>query len=215
MVVNLKIDILVDNPNSWFISYAKSLKSVLSKTNETRLIGSLDECVNGDILFILSCEKIIKKNVRDLYSYPLVVHASDLPRGKGWSPLSWQIVEGKKTIVLTMFLATSKVDDGPIVMKRALDFTGYELIDELRDLMGGVIINMCVAFAIEPNKFEQVHQFGEESFYSRRTALHSELDPDKTLREQFNILRVVDNDRYPAYFYINGHKFILKIEKGN
>jgi methionyl-tRNA formyltransferase len=38
------------------------------------------------------------------------------------------------------------------------------------------------------------------------------LDPQKSLAEQFNILRVVDNDRYPAFFEWNGRRYNLKIE---
>lgn len=37
---------------------------------------------------------------------------------------------------------------------------------------------------------------------------------NKTIREQFNFLRVVDNERYPVYFELNGMQFVLKIEKG-
>ena len=36
-------------------------------------------------------------------------------------------------------------------------------------------------------------QTGEESFYSRRWLSDSRLDVNKTIVEQFNLLRVVDN----------------------
>jgi hypothetical protein len=39
------------------------------------------------------------------------------------------------------------------------------------------------------------------------------LNLDLTLREQFNLLRVVDNERYPAYFELNGIKYVIKINK--
>ena len=39
------------------------------------------------------------------------------------------------------------------------------------------------------------------------------LDPNKTIVEQFNLLRIVDNDRYPAYFNWLGQDYIMKIEK--
>jgi len=40
----------------------------------------------------------------------------------------------------------------------------------------------------------------------------SRLDIDRSIKEQFNLLRVVGNEEYPAFFEINGHKYLLKIE---
>ena len=39
------------------------------------------------------------------------------------------------------------------------------------------------------------------------------LDFNKTITEQFNLLRVVDNDKYPAFFENQGEKYFLKITK--
>jgi len=52
---------------------------------------------------------------------------------------------------------------------------------------------------------------GEPTYYPRHRPKDSELDPDKTLRQQFNLFQVVDNDNYPAYFSHNGQEFLLKI----
>ena len=56
-------------------------------------------------------------------------------------------------------------------------------------------------------------QTGEESFYPKRTAKDSELDVTKSIAEQFNLLRVVDNERYPAFFRYNNNTYIIKIKK--
>ena len=50
-------------------------------------------------------------------------------------------------------------------------------------------------------------------FYSKRNKKSNELDVNKSIEEQFNLLRVVDNERYPAHFNLNGHTYVLKIEK--
>ena len=57
-------------------------------------------------------------------------------------------------------------------------------------------------------------QSGKSFYYKKRGPSDSKLDPNKTIMEQFNLLRVVDNKRYPAYFELNGTRYILKIEKG-
>ena len=38
---------------------------------------------------------------------------------------------------------------------------------------------------------------------------------NKSIDEQFNLLRIADNHNYPAYFIKNNVKYILKIEKDN
>ena len=35
----------------------------------------------------------------------------------------------------------------------------------------------------------------------KRTPADSEIDPGKSILEQFNLLRIVDSERYPAFFY--------------
>jgi methionyl-tRNA formyltransferase len=55
-------------------------------------------------------------------------------------------------------------------------------------------------------------QAGEPTWYARRRAADSRLDPDRTLAQQFDLLRVVDNDRYPAFFDLRGHRYRLRID---
>ena len=56
-------------------------------------------------------------------------------------------------------------------------------------------------------------QKGKETFYSKMTEKDNELNPNKTIKEQFNILRIVDNERYPAFFNLNGQEYTIKIWK--
>jgi methionyl-tRNA formyltransferase len=209
----MKIDILIDNKSSWFIPFGERLKIALSSDHNVRLIHNLEEMADGEILFILSCEKIIKKDKRNLYKHAVVVHASDLPSGKGWSPLSWQIVEGKNKIPLSMIYAVDRVDSGDIILKEEVNYTGLELLDELREKLGGTINQMCIWFTTNCSIVKHTPQDGVESFYNRRSPADSMLDIDKSIKEQFNLFRVSDNERYPAFFIYQGTKYNLKIEK--
>ena len=126
----------------------------------------------------------------------------------------WQILEGKNEIVFTMFEADEKVDNGPIYMKKTLKLDGYELNPELREKQAKQIINMCLEFVNNYEKYKNpTPQEGEETFCPKRTPKDSKLDINKSIKEQFNLLRIVDNENYPAFFEINGHKYILKIYK--
>lgn len=54
-------------------------------------------------------------------------------------------------------------------------------------------------------------QQGKGSYYKRRRPINSELDPNKTIAEQLDSLRVVDNKRYPAFFHWKDRKYHLYI----
>ena len=126
------IQILVDNKDSWIIPYTVILKNkIIDNFNfEVKLIYDSDCVIKGDVLCLLSCEKIFKK--LDLNKYNLVVHESFLPKGKGWSPISWQILEGKNTIPVTLFEANKKVDSGVIYGQEVINFSGHELLTEIK-----------------------------------------------------------------------------------
>jgi methionyl-tRNA formyltransferase len=144
-----------------------------------------------------------------------VVHESDLPQGKGWSPLTWQILEGKNRIPVTLLEAADRVDSGPIYNQHWIEFKEHELIDELRAEQAKATNALCHWFINNfPESAQQArNQIGEESFYKRRRPQDSALDPNKTIAEQFNLLRVVDNERYPAWFSLEGNLFKIKISR--
>lgn len=141
----MNITILVDDKSSWFVPYAQLLKEIFKSFGEDAEIAYKQEDVHsGDICFLLSCTKVVTKLFMEKNRHNIVVHASDLPRGKGFSPLSWQVMEGQNEIILTLFEINEKVDAGPYYIKRSLYFDGTELINELRRKMAGEIISMCL-----------------------------------------------------------------------
>jgi len=126
----------------------------------------------------------------------------------------WQILEGINEIPFTMFEASSGVDDGNIYMQKILTLTGLELHDELREKEAQFIIQMCLEFIQNYTIYKKVHpQIGSPSYYHKRKASDNKLDVHKSIYEQFNLLRICNNELYPAYFELNKIKYTLKIEK--
>ena len=210
----MKVAILT-TPNQWFVPYAKTLQQQIS--NETKLYYRHEDILESyDVVFILSYHRIIEKEFLELHKHNIVIHASALPQGKGWAPMFWQVLEGKNEIPFTMFEASIGIDDGDIYMQKKLLLTGYELNQELREKQAIFTINMCLDFLLNYEIYKTPQpQKGVESFYKKRTAQDSKLDINKTIQEQFNLLRIVNNKEYPAFFEIDGHKYILKIEDAN
>jgi hypothetical protein len=84
----------------------------------------------------------------------------------------------------------------------------------MQNVLGDMIIEMCEEFLSKwPAIVSQgCPQAGASSFYRRRISADSEINPKKSISEQFNILRIVDNDKYPAHFEWRGRRYNLKIE---
>lgn len=216
----MKINIVVDNPESWFNPYAERFLTRLCYSpchtdDDVKLLRAYTEIEPADITFLLSCGSIVPPEFLAKSKHNIVVHASELPKGKGFSPTTWQVLEGKDVVHLTLFEAVEKFDSGLVYNRDTIDLGGHELIDEIRDKLARRIVEMCLEF-IEQCRVSAVEgepQTGEGSYYRKRTPEDSELDIDKTIREQFNLLRVVDNEQYPAFFDHKGRRYVLRIEK--
>ena len=192
------------------------MKNKLEQLNHNvKIIHSENDIEVSDVMFILSYSKILKKKHLEFSKHNIVVHESDLPKGRGMSPLSWQILEGVVNIPICLFQAVEELDDGDIYIKDFIKLNGYELIDELRDKLGTQTIKMCLEFVVRNPDImvsSGIKQVGEKSYYKRRTPKDSELDINQTIKQQFNHLRIVDNNNYPAFFIVDGKKYIVKIE---
>ncbi|MCF6255898.1 MAG: methionyl-tRNA formyltransferase [Gammaproteobacteria bacterium] len=214
--MNLKITILVDTIDSWIHPWAKALKDQFDAIGHSvSYVGSANEIDNGDIAFLLGCIKLVSDDILHKNKFNLVVHPSDLPKGKGFSPVAWQVLEGKKEIPVVMFDAVPEVDAGDVYLRDVIRLDGTELNKEIKDKQGICTLFMCMKFVEHYDGLVPESQNGNESFYKRRTKEDSRLDPEKTIAEQFDLLRVVDNDRYPAFFYLNGERYILHVFKDN
>lgn len=210
-----RLSILVDN-TSWILPYAEKLKkNFINMGLSCQLIRNENDIPYGDVCFLLGCTRIVSSRALLRNQLNLVVHESKLPSGKGFAPMAWQILEGKNKIIFSLIEAHNSVDSGDIWLQSALELKGTELCDEWRDLQGKKTIDLCLSFIEQFDSLNPVKQIGDESFFQRRTPKDSELDTSKSIDELFPLLRVVDNFRYPAFFYKNGVRYEIKIEKCN
>lgn len=207
---------IVSDAYSWINAYIPHLLSELkNRYHKVQWVHTINEIPKGDFVFYLGCGQIVPKEILSRNKHNLIVHESNLPHGKGWSPLTWQILEGKNEIQITLFEAVEVVDSGKIYLKDMMKFNGTELVDELRQTQAEASIGMCLQFINDyPDVvLRGVDQQGTPTLYLRRRPEDSRLDPDKTIREQFDLLRIVDNKRYPAFFEMHGKIYILEINK--
>ena len=145
----------------------------------------------------------------------IVCHPSDLPKGRGFSPIAWELLNDSNEIIFTLFEADENVDNGKIYKKESLKLNGTELNNEIKNLQAKKTFSMILDYIDSYPENDSYEQLGDPTYFPRRTNLDSELDIDKSIRSQFNLFRVVDNKNYPAFFMYKSKKYILKIEEDN
>lgn len=209
----MKIQLLVDNPKSWFVPFASQLRNSLSlESHEVELLHNIDDINSCDYLFLLSCEQILKENYLIRARKAFVVHGSNLPEGRGWSPLTWEILQGRTEFHVSLIEASKSVDAGKVFKRAQFQLQGHELIDEMREIQAREICNLILDYVKNPG-IDGEDQIGEPTYYKKRSSKDSELNIKESISSQFNLLRIVDNERYPAFFYRDGYKYIIKIYK--
>lgn len=209
----MHISILCSSKDHPVYPFLTAWRDKNSAAHTIDLVNEVAELKGGDVLFLISCSDIVDESMRRLYKKTLVIHASDLPRGRGWSPHIQSILAGEQEIVVSLLEAEEPVDSGKIWKKKKILLEGHELYDEInRYLFQAELALMDYAVdhfdSIEP--FEQV---GEPSYFEKRQPCDSEFSVSDRFSDVFNLLRVSDPNRFPAFFYHKGHKYFVNIEK--
>jgi methionyl-tRNA formyltransferase len=213
----MKISLLCSDSSHPVYSYLSGWMNDNKTKYEIQLINRISEVKdNGDILFLISCSEIITAKHRDKFRYTLVLHASDLPKGRGWSPHIWDIANGSNELTLSLLNAEDSVDTGDIWQKMKIKLTGSEVYDEINDLLFNAELTL-VSWACEQidnaEALPQLKINNTKNYCRQRTPNDSELDPDRSISSQLNLLRVCDPNRFPAYFYHNGQKYIVTVTR--
>ena len=208
----MRIQILIDIKDSFFHKYIDQLKNNIKPLkHRIKIINSHRKIKKGDVLFLISCKTILNKQILTKNSKNVVIHPSKLPLGRGSAVVAWRVLENKKKIFITLFEANEGIDRGDIYLQKFFRLDGSELSDEIREKQAKLTISLIKIFLKKMKKIKKKPQLGKTSFYRKRTKKDSEININKSIRKQFNLLRVTDNKRYPAFFYFKKKKYILKI----
>jgi len=185
--------------------------------HDISLVRTKKDLGGGDVLFLISCSEIISSLDRAAYRASLVLHASDLPHGRGWSPHIWEIIKGAENITLSLLEAEDAVDSGRIWHQIILPIPKHALWDEINEQLFSAEIAL-IDFAVKEFDtiipVEQNHTI-EPTYFPRRKPADSKIDPELSIATQFDLIRVSDPNRFPAYFELHGHNYKLILEKIN
>jgi methionyl-tRNA formyltransferase len=213
--MKLKIEILCTSASHPVVPKLKTWILNQEKSVSATLLHNTQHLSSGDILFLISCNEIIGCEIRDRYKHVIVIHGSDLPKGRGWSPHIWAIIHGQDQIIVSALSAVAGVDTGPIWAKKKYNVAKYALFDELDAAFFSTEMELMDLVKRMVREGEEPTPQSEEtaSYYPRRTPADSEINPEKSISEQFDLIRVCNPDRYPAFFQLHGKRFNIKLER--
>lgn len=211
----MKITILCSDASHPVNAWLKRWRDGKRDAHEVEIVRSKHDAPGGNLLFLISCSEIVNARDRAKYQKSLVLHASDLPRGRGWSPHIWQIIGGAHEITLTLLEAEDKVDSGRIWKQMSIAIPAGWLFDEINEalfdaelaLMDYAVESFSCALPAEQNPSIA------PTYYRKRTPEDSRIDPNRSIAEQFDQIRVCDPARFPAFFELHGNKYRIIVER--
>jgi methionyl-tRNA formyltransferase len=196
-------------------TYLNTWVDELCGHHRVSIVRTREELTSGDFLFLVSCAEIIKKEHRENYRHALVLHASDLPKGRGWSPHVWEITQGGEAITLSLLEAEDKVDTGLIWLKQNIPIDKTMLWDEVNELLFEAEIELMNEVVERNNQIKPFQQDPDikPTYHRKRTPEDSRVDPESSIADQFDLIRMCDPYRYPAWVELHGQKYKLVLEK--
>jgi len=207
----MKITMLVHS-KSWLTqSDVENFIQILRKyAKKDDIVVSTKPEGGGDVMFALHYPALIPERLFPLHKNNIVIHGADLPKGRGRSPIHWQVEQGINDITLTLFEMGSGADNGHVYLKSKLRLDGTELLPSIRHKVIQEELNMVDNF-LSQWPMKSTDQQGEPSYYPKRTKENQRLDPNNTISEQFDKMRVADNEEYPLWFEHRGETYELKL----
>ncbi|MDA9811368.1 methionyl-tRNA formyltransferase [Flavobacteriaceae bacterium] len=198
---------------SWHESLFKKLNSSFTnsewihiKSDDLFTLEKLNE-IQPKIIFIPHWSKIISEEIYSNFKC-ILFHMTDLPYGRGGSPLQNLILRDHKTTKISAIKVTKGIDEGPIYLKKDLDLSGTA--EQIFIRSSNIIYSMIteiISKSIIPKK-----QLGKVTNFTRRNPNQSDISKLDDLNKLHNFIRMLDCDGYPKAF-IETRNFRLEFEK--
>ena len=211
-----KVLFLCDKNNTWSFKYLEKfieeLKITFIKKFSFKISSDKNITEKFHITFLNNLTYKVDINNKN-FGLVLLIHESDLSNNKGFSPLQWQFLENKKDIFFSLIKADDNLDNGDIILKQKFEFDYLDLYEDIRIKQFFFQKKLVHKFLkIYPN-FKLKKQRGRSTYNRKRTFLDSKIDLNRTIKSQFNQLRIANSKKWPSFFIYNNKIFKIKLEK--
>ncbi len=209
------MNILICTIKSWNITKANDFIKKYSSDHKVMLITEKDELSETflskyapDYIFFPHWSYIIPAEIHEKYNC-VVFHMTDLPFGRGGSPLQNLISRGIYHTKISAIKVSNGLDTGPIYLKRDLDLS-FGSATDIFTRASDIIFNDMIPYIIQ-NTPEPVPQEGEPTTFRRRTPSESELQSNFSLVKIYDYIRMLDGEGYPnAYLKFGNTKLVFR-----
>ncbi len=123
-------------------------------------------------------------------------HMTDVPYGRGGSPLQNLILRGHSQTVVTALRMVAEIDAGPVYCKRPLSLAGRA--EDIYLHAGDVCVDIIRWMVAE--RPAPVKQAGPPVMFKRRKPEESALPYEGTLAHLYDFIRMLDAPSYPLAF---------------
>lgn len=148
-----------------------------------------------DKIFIPHWSYIIPEEIFNSFEC-IVFHMTDLPFGRGGSPLQNLIVRGFKSTKISAIKVQTGIDTGDVYLKKSLDLSGSA--QEIFQKSAVVIEEMIKEIIIK--KSIPSPQIGVVVEFKRRKPEESNISELEDLENIYNYIRMLDCEGYPHAF---------------
>lgn len=196
------MNILIVTTKEWNRSNAIIYKSqnpqykieIITKNNDFTLenIKNFDP----DIIFFPHWSWLIPKDIYEAYEC-IVFHMTDLPYGRGGSPLQNLISRNIKHTKISALRVDGGIDTGNIYLKEPLDL--YGSAEEIFVRASRIIFDKMIPHIVN-NRPTPIPQEGTIETFQRLSQKDNELKPEFDLDKIYNYIRMVDGEGYPNAF---------------
>ena len=147
----------------------------------------------------------VPKQITDKYEC-VCFHETDLPYGRGGTPIQNLILAGKKKSKITALRMVEELDAGPIYLKKPVSLHGSA--QEIYERSSLIVAEMIKDIVIKNPKPRP--QKGKITVFKRRTPDQSDLTKNsfKSDEEFYDFVRMLDAESYPKAFIPIGEKRI-------
>jgi methionyl-tRNA formyltransferase len=174
------------------------VKHLVSSKDELSL-DRLQE-INPAYVFFPHWSWIIPREIFERF-HCVVFHMTDLPFGRGGSPLQNLLVRGIYETQISAIAVEDGVDTGPVYMKRPFQISTGSAEDIFR--RGSVIVYDMIT-GIVLNNPTPTAQTGEPVHFMRRKPNESQLPDDINGRRLYDFIRMLDAPGYPRAYIKHG-----------
>ncbi len=153
--------------------------------------------IEPDFLFFPHWSWIIPESIYRNYNC-VVFHMTDLPFGRGGSPLQNLLIRGIYDTKITALKVEAELDAGDVYFKEPIDIStgnANEIFFEISNL----IFNRMIPQFITGNPILQPQE-GEPTVFTRRLPKQSEIPKGLSQRQIYDYIRMLDGEGYPAAY---------------